>query len=134
MANDGTSICQVRWTSASKYFLTISIFFFMSSFSSSVFEKHFVLLMHCTIAVLITLPAPCISESCIKIKVNLTLPTPIPDKEKKLTQIFIFTLLSGASKGFMKALWCLKRFYEGLKGLYKTFCGTTEKCENENLS
>ena len=74
----------------------------MSSFSNSVFEKC-IALMHCTIAVLITLPAPCVSESCIKVKVNLTLPTPIPDKEKKLTQIFIFTLLCGASKGFMKA-------------------------------
>ena len=34
----------------------------------------------------------------------LTLPVPIPDKDKKLSQIFIFTLLCGASKGFMKAL------------------------------
>ena len=42
----------------------------------------------------------------------LTLPTPIPDKEKKLTEIFIFiSLLCGASKGFMKAL----------KGLHKPF-------------
>ena len=32
------------------------------------------------------------------------LPVSIPDEEKKLTQIFIFTLLWGASKGFMKAL------------------------------
>ena len=38
------------------------------------------------------------------LKIQLTLPAPIPDKEKKLTQIFIFTLLCGASKGFMKAL------------------------------
>ena len=28
---------------------------------------------------------------------------PIPDKKKKLTQVFIFALLFGASKGFMKA-------------------------------
>ena len=33
---------------------------------------------------------------------HLTLPVPIPDKEKKLSWIFIFTL-SGASKGFTKA-------------------------------
>ena len=33
----------------------------------------------------------------------LTLPVPCPDKEKKLTQIFIFTLFCGASKGFMNA-------------------------------
>ena len=33
----------------------------------------------------------------------LTLPAPIPGKERKLTLIFIFTLLCGASKGFMKA-------------------------------
>ena len=31
----------------------------------------------------------------------LTLNVPIPDKVKKLSQIFIFTLLCGASKGFM---------------------------------
>ena len=34
----------------------------------------------------------------------LTLPTPIPDKERKLSYIFIFTLLCGASKNFMKGL------------------------------
>ena len=34
----------------------------------------------------------------------LTLPAPFPGEEKKLTKIFIFTLLSGASKDFMKAL------------------------------
>ena len=34
---------------------------------------------------------------------GLTLTVPIPDEEKKLSQIFIFTLLCGASKGFMKA-------------------------------
>ena len=33
---------------------------------------------------------------------------------------------------FHTSSWCLKRFYEGLKGLYKTFSGTTKKCENEN--
>ena len=33
----------------------------------------------------------------------LTFTGPIPDEEKKLSQIFIFTLLCGASKGFMKA-------------------------------
>ena len=35
---------------------------------------------------------------------------------------------------FHTSLWCLKRFYEGLKGLHKTFWGTTKKCENKNLS
>ena len=35
---------------------------------------------------------------------------------------------------FHTFLWCLKRFYEGLKDLHKTFCGTTKKCENKNLS
>ena len=34
---------------------------------------------------------------------------------------------------FHTFLWCLKRFYEGLKGLHKTFWGTTKKCENKNL-
>ena len=31
------------------------------------------------------------------------------------------------------SLWCLERFYEGLKSYHKTFWGTTKKCENENL-
>ena len=34
---------------------------------------------------------------------KLTLPVPVPDEEKKLSYIFIFTLLYGASKGFMNA-------------------------------
>ena len=33
---------------------------------------------------------------------------------------------------FHTSLWCLKRFYEGLKGLHKTFWGTTKKCGNKN--
>ena len=33
----------------------------------------------------------------------LTLHLPIADEENKLSQIFIFTLLCGASKGFTKA-------------------------------
>ena len=40
----------------------------------------------------------------IKCFVFLTLPLTIPDEKKKLSQIFIFTPLCGASKGFMKAL------------------------------
>ena len=43
----------------------------------------------------------------------LILPVPNPVKEKKLTLIFIFILLCGTSKGFMKAL---------------------KKCEIKNLS
>ena len=35
---------------------------------------------------------------------QLTLPGPIPDEERKSTEYFIFILLCGASKGFMKAL------------------------------
>ena len=35
------------------------------------------------------------------------------------------------SDGFVHtSLWCLKRFYEGFKGLQKTFWGTTRKCKN----
>ena len=34
---------------------------------------------------------------------------------------------------FHTYLWCFKMFYEGLKGFYKTFCGTTKKCENEKF-
>ena len=32
---------------------------------------------------------------------------------------------------FHTSLWCHKRFYEGLKCLYKTFSGTTSKFENK---
>ena len=49
----------------------------------------------------------------------LTLNDPIPDKVKKLSQIFIFTLLCGASKGFMKAFKAFVIFH-------------TKKCENKN--
>ena len=51
----------------------------------------------------------------------LTLPVPISDKEKKIKLNFYF----------LTSLWCLKRFYEGLKGLHKNFWGTTKKCENK---
>ena len=35
---------------------------------------------------------------------------------------------------FHTPLWCLKRFYEGLKGLHKTIWCTTKRCENKNLT
>ena len=44
----------------------------------------------------LTLLAPCISESCSKIKIN-------------------------PNFCFRTSFWCLKLFYEGLKGLHKTF-------------
>ena len=47
---------------------------------------------------------------------------PIPDKKKKLTKVFIFTLLFGASKGFMKAF----------KAFIKPF--EASQCENKNSS
>ena len=47
----------------------------------------------------------------------LTLPIPIPYEERKLAEILIFTVLFGASKGFMKVFW-----------------GTTKKCENKHIS
>ena len=34
---------------------------------------------------------------------------------------------------FHTSLWCLKRFYEGLKDLHKTYWDTTKKFENKNL-
>ena len=52
----------------------------------------------------------------------LPLPVPIPDIEKNLSQIFIFTLLYEASKGFKKAL----------KDLHKTFWCSKNKCENKD--
>ena len=56
----------------------------------------------------LTLPAPYISESCTEMKINVNF-------------------------CFHTSLWCLKRFYEGLKGLLKTFSGSTKKCKNKNL-
>ena len=47
--------------------------------------------------------------------VVLTLPVRIPDEEKKLTQIFIFKLLWGASEGFMKALKGFIELFEASK-------------------
>ena len=35
---------------------------------------------------------------------------------------------------FHTSLWCLKRFYEGLKGFHKTFWDTTKKCEKKKLT
>ena len=35
---------------------------------------------------------------------------------------------------FNTSLWCLKRFYEDLKGPHKTFLGITKKCENKNFN
>ena len=57
----------------------------------------------------LTLLVPCISESCIEINIKLHF-------------------------YFHTSLWCLKRFYEGLESLYKTFCGATKEYENKNLT
>ena len=54
----------------------------------------------------------------------LTLPVPIPDEEKTVKLNFYFHT----------SLWCLNRFYEGPKGLHKTFRHTAKKCENKNLT
>ena len=58
---------------------------------------------------LLTLPAPSISEKCIKIKIDINF-------------------------YFHTSLRCLKRFYEDLKDLHKTFWGTTKKYKNKNLN
>ena len=50
----------------------------------------------------------------------LTLPVTIPYEEKKINY-------------FRFSLRCLKRFYERLKALHKTFKGTTKKCKNKDL-
>ena len=58
------------------------------------------------------------------LRFSLTVSVPIPDEEKKNELNFYFHT----------SLWYLKRFYEGLKSLDKTFRGTTKKCENKNLT
>ena len=35
---------------------------------------------------------------------------------------------------FHTSLWCIKKIYEGIQGLHKTFWGTTNKCKNKNLT
>ena len=50
----------------------------------------------------------------------LTLLLLIPDDEKKLTYIFVFTLLCGASKGFKKALKAFIRPFEAPQRSVKT--------------
>ena len=57
----------------------------------------------------LTLNVPRISKSCIEIKIKLNF-------------------------YFHTSLCCLKRFYEGIKGLHKNFWGTAMKCENKNLT
>ena len=54
---------------------------------------------------------------------TLTVPLPTPDKEKNNLNVYFYI-----------SLWCLKRFYEGLKGLHETLTETTKKFENKNLS
>ena len=50
------------------------------------------------------------SAKILKLRIMiLNLPIPIPDEDKKLSEIFIFTLLCGASKGFMKTSECMGR-------------------------
>ena len=50
------------------------------------------------------------------VKHTLTHPIPIPDEEKKPTEVFIFTLLCGDSKGFIMAL---KAFIKPLEAHHK---------------
>ena len=54
----------------------------------------------------------------------LTFPVPIPEAERKLIQVFIFTLLCGDSKGFMKAL----------KAFIKSFKAPQRNVKMKNLS
>ena len=78
----------------------VAFFFF---FSEMFFFKDYVFVfpkLFFTLNQPLILLALCISESCIKIKVN-----------------FNFY--------FRTSLWCCKWFYVGLQGLYKTFWGTT---------
>ena len=62
-------------------------------------------------------------EICSKLSVNIFNPSRPGQREKIKLNFY-----------FQTALWCLKRFYEGLKGLHKTFRGTKKKSENKNLT
>ena len=48
-------------------------------------------------------------------------------------QKVILKLNFNLNSSFCTSSCCLKRFYEGLKGLYKTFWGTTKKCKIKKL-
>ena len=50
---------------------------------------------------------------------TLTLSVSIPDEGKKLSEIFIFTLFCGASKGFMKALKAFIKPFEAPQRIVK---------------
>ena len=63
-----------------------------------------------SISVQITVVLLTASAKILKLRIMiLNLPIPIPDEDKKLSEIFIFTLLCGASKGFMKTSECMGR-------------------------
>ena len=49
----------------------------------------------------------------------LTLNVQIPDKVKKVNEIFFFTLLWGTSKGFMKAFKAFIKPFKALQGNVK---------------
>ena len=59
-------------------------------------------LMHCSGVNKIYTKFSCSRNDSLR-KKSLTLPVPIPDEDRKLTKIFIFTLLCGASKAFIKS-------------------------------
>ena len=42
----------------------------------------------------------------------LILPVPIPDEEKKLAEVFVLTLLCGASEGLMEALMAFIKLFD----------------------
>ena len=55
------------------------------------------------------------NRSCADVVINSSRPN--PRRREKINLNFYFHTF----------LWCLKSFYEGLKGLHKTFLGTTKK-------
>ena len=61
------------------------------------------------------------SKSASNLGCNLSCPD--PGRREKINLHFYFRTF----------LWCLQRFNEGLKGLYKTFWSTTKKRKNKNL-
>ena len=85
-------------------------------------EKELVLKKIVSLLLIVTAKLPKLSDNSNKGDFNPSIP--IPDDEKKINLNFYFRT----------SLWYLQRFYEGLKGLHKTFWGTTKKYENKNLS
>ena len=88
------------------------------------FQKHAVKWAWCTFIFNGIIDLNISSCQYFKILYCLNLSCLNPERREKIKLNFYFHTSS----------WCLERFYEGLKGLHKTFWGNRKKYENKNLT